>query len=69
MSYEILKRHREIWQKKKILRDIYHDWYRLIVENMAGNRPVLEIGSGGGTLRNFSLMQYPLILFFANGLI
>ena len=56
MSYEILKRHREIWQKKKVLRDIYHDWYKLIIENMAGNRPVLEIGSGGGTLRNFFLM-------------
>ncbi len=48
MSYEILKSHREIWQKKKVLRDIYYDWYRLIIENMADNRPVLEIGSGGG---------------------
>lgn len=53
MSYEILKRHREIWQKKKILRDIYCDWYRLIVENMANNRPVLEIGSGGGNFKEF----------------
>lgn len=53
MSYEILKRHREIWQKKKVLRDIYHDWYRLIVENMADNRPVLEIGSGGGNFKEF----------------
>jgi len=53
MSYEILKRHREIWQKKKVLRDIYHDWYRLIIENMADNRPVLEIGSGGGNFKGF----------------
>ena len=53
MSYEILKRHREIWQKKKVLRDIYHDWYRLIIENMADNRPVLEIGSGGGNFKEF----------------
>ena len=51
MSHEILKSHREIWQKKQILRDIYHDWYRLIIENMADNRPVLEIGSGGGELQ------------------
>ena len=53
MSYEILKRHREIWQKKKVLRDIYHDWYRLIIENMANNKPALEIGSGGGNLKEF----------------
>jgi len=53
MSYEILKRHREIWQKKTVLRDIYHDWYRLIIENMADNRPVLEIGSGGGNFKEF----------------
>ena len=53
MSYEILKRHREIWQKKKVLRDIYHDWYRLIIENMADNRPALEIGSGGGNFKEF----------------
>ena len=53
MSYEILKRHREIWQKKKVLRDIYHDWYRLIIENMANNKPVLEIGSGGGNFKEF----------------
>jgi len=53
MSYKILKSHREIWQKKKILRDIYHDWYRLIIENIADNRPVLEIGSGGGNFKEF----------------
>ena len=53
MSYEILKSHREIWQKKRILRDIYHDWYRLIIENIADNRPVLEIGPGGGNFKEF----------------
>ena len=53
MSYEILKRHREIWQKKKVLRDIYHDWYRLIIENMADNKPALETGSGGGNFKEF----------------
>ncbi len=53
MSYEILKRHREIWQKKKVLRNIYHDWYRLIIENMADNKPSLEIGGGGGNFKEF----------------
>jgi len=53
MSYEILKRHRKVWQDKKILRDIYYDWYRLILENMADNRPVLEIGSGSGNFKDF----------------
>ena len=53
MSYEILKKHRDIWQNKKILRNIYHDWYRLIFENLADKRPVLEIGSGGGNFKEF----------------
>ena len=53
MSYEILKRHREIWQNKKILRDIYCDWYRLIIKNMVDNKPALEIGSGGGNFKEF----------------
>jgi len=53
MSYEILKRHREIWKRKNILRDIYHDWYKLIVENMADNKPSLEIGGGVGNFKEF----------------
>jgi SAM-dependent methyltransferase len=52
-SYEILKRHREIWKKKKVLRDIYHDWYRLIIENIVENGHTLEIGAGGGNLKEY----------------
>jgi len=52
MSYEILRRHREVWKKKEILREIYRQWYRLIVENMIGGRS-LEIGGGGGHFKEF----------------
>ena len=53
MSYEILKSHREAWKNKKILREIYHDWYRLILENIVANDSALEIGAGGGNFKEF----------------
>jgi len=51
LSYKILNRHREIWHKKKILKEIYHNWYDMIIENLADKKPVFEIGSGGGNFR------------------
>lgn len=53
MSYEILKKHREIWKQKKILRVIYHDWYRMIIENIVNDGPTLEIGAGTGNLKEY----------------
>jgi SAM-dependent methyltransferase len=53
MSYEILKHHREVWNKKRILREIYQDWYRLILENVVTNESTLEIGAGGGNFKEF----------------
>lgn len=53
MSYEILKRHRERWNHKKILRDIYTDWYHTIIENIVKDGLTLEIGSGGGNLKEY----------------
>jgi len=53
MSYEILKRHREIWNQKKILRQIYADWHRIIMENIIEDGTTLEVGSGGGYLKEY----------------
>lgn len=53
MSYEILKKHREILKQKKILRVIYHDWYRMIIENIVNDGPTLEIGAGTGNLKEY----------------
>lgn len=53
MTLERLREHRKIWNKKKILRDIYHHWYAQIIENMVDVGPTLEIGGGGGNLKEF----------------
>lgn len=51
---DILKKHRETWQNKKILRDIYTKWYQKIIDNLS-NVPgkTLEIGSGSGNFKEF----------------
>lgn len=49
---DILKKHRETWQNKKILRDIYTEWYQKIISNLS-NVPgkTLELGSGSGNFK------------------
>ena len=50
MSQEILHHHRDVWQKKPLLRRIYHEWYSwLNTHAVAG--PTLEIGAGGGNYK------------------
>ncbi len=47
-----LSNHREIWKNKPVLRAIYHDFYRRILDSCDG-KPVLEIGSGSGNLKEY----------------
>ncbi len=51
---ETLSRHREIWDKKKILREIYAAWYRMILGDMkeSGHKTV-ELGAGSGNFKAF----------------
>jgi SAM-dependent methyltransferase len=53
MSSEILREHRQTWQKKPVLRAIYTDFYQRIT---TACRPglSLEIGGGSGNLKDFS---------------
>ncbi len=54
INYTKLLEHREIWGKKAIVREVYTDWYNLILENVIEGK-IVEIGSGPG---NFS-QYYP----------
>ncbi|UCH94069.1 MAG: class I SAM-dependent methyltransferase [Candidatus Aminicenantes bacterium] len=49
-----LKKHREIWKQKKILRDIYTNWYKQIlkdINNSSGR--AIELGAGSGNFKEF----------------
>jgi SAM-dependent methyltransferase len=42
-----------IWERKAILRLLYHHWYRDIVASLAPYSPVIEIGSGCGNFKDY----------------
>lgn len=47
-------KHREVIKKKAFLRRIYIEWYNLLASTLpSGPGDVLEIGSGGGFMREF----------------
>jgi len=49
----LLSDFRQIWERKPILRAIYSDFYRRILENVVDG-PTLEIGGGSGNLKAFA---------------
>ncbi len=53
MSDAVLHRHREIWQRKPVLRRLYEAWYREIAGWLAPGRTV-EVGGGTGNLKAFA---------------
>ncbi|MCX6170088.1 MAG: class I SAM-dependent methyltransferase [Ignavibacteriales bacterium] len=51
---EKILRHRQVWQSKKILRDIYLQWYKWIENDLSAiEGKTLEIGSGIGNYKEF----------------
>jgi SAM-dependent methyltransferase len=49
-----LIRHREIWGKKKIIRDIYTGWYKQILKDLhPGKGRTFELGAGSGNFKEF----------------
>jgi SAM-dependent methyltransferase len=47
-----IRRHREIWRMRPALRQIYHRWYRSILDECVPGR-MLEIGAGCGNFKEF----------------
>ena len=43
---------REIIQRKKFLKTLYNEWYRMLKDNLPADERVLEIGSGAGFLKD-----------------
>ncbi len=52
VNYQKLKRYKQIWNQKKILRDIYIDWYKKIIKDLKKGK-TLELGSGTGNFKQF----------------
>src|SRR5262245_38429300 len=49
-----LARHRDIWTARPELRRVYQDWFRALLDAVAGPGPVVEIGSGPGFFKEFA---------------
>jgi SAM-dependent methyltransferase len=51
---DILNRHRETWNNKKILRVIYTEWYQQIISDLfSGSGKTVELGAGSGNFKEF----------------
>lgn len=50
----ILEKHKEIWESKKILRVIYEDWYKKIIDNLSTvEGKTVELGAGSGNFKDY----------------
>ena len=50
----ILEKHKRIWQKKKILRIIYSEWYSKIISDLKQTESkTIELGAGSGNFKEF----------------
>ena len=52
-EYERHNRHRALWERKPVLREVYSHLYRRIVDQLVPG-PVLEVGGGSGNLKSFA---------------
>lgn len=51
---DILERHKETWEQKKILRVIYEDWYKKIISDLKkSSAKTIELGAGSGNFKEF----------------
>jgi SAM-dependent methyltransferase len=49
---DALNKRRQIWESKKILKKLYHNWYRMIGSALKPGS-ILEIGGGSGNFKEF----------------
>jgi SAM-dependent methyltransferase len=50
VSRERLEEHRQLWNAKPVLRDVYSVWFDAVLAELGDARDVLEIGAGPGFL-------------------
>ena len=55
LEKDILESHRQIWQEKRILREIYTEWYQQIKSDLSvpESGKTVELGAGGGNFKQF----------------
>src|ERR1051326_691838 len=59
----------QLIKAKPFLRRIYEEWYNLLLRELpAGNEPVLEIGSGGGGLKEIMPELISSEIFYCPGI-
>ena len=49
---DVLNERRQVWNSKKTLKKLYHNWYRMIGDALKPGS-ILEIGGGSGNLKEF----------------
>ncbi|MFZ1320177.1 MAG: class I SAM-dependent methyltransferase [Ignavibacteria bacterium] len=51
---DIYVKHRKVWDEKKLLREIYSEWYQKIIGDLSMSEgKTLELGGGGGNFKEF----------------
>ena len=51
---DIYSKHRKVWNEKKLLREIYSEWYQKIINDLSLSvGKTLELGGGGGNFKEF----------------
>lgn len=53
MSEEILRKHKEVWNNKPIIRALYTSWYEEIATQLIPGK-TLELGGGSGNFKEFA---------------
>lgn len=48
----ILKKHKDIWENKKIIREVYIGWFKKIIKDLKEGKTI-ELGSGTGNFKDF----------------
>jgi SAM-dependent methyltransferase len=65
MSLERLREHRQIWETKSVLRDVYGVWFRQLAAHAPTGARVLEIGAGPGLLSEWARAHRPDLRWIA----
>jgi SAM-dependent methyltransferase len=50
VSLQRLEEHRQLWETKPVLRDVYAVWFDALLDALGGSADVLEVGAGPGFL-------------------